>query len=312
MLSETLDHRIRLIVALRRFLGIVLTLNFAVFWAAPVVIQGQLFHMGLHRIVRSVFAPLGRSAVLRLFAAEHVYQKVVHVDYFPTAICLTVGAASSLGLVFAWQVLFGALPWWLVAAYYFAWVGFGGRGMGAVYTFAHREGHVTAGRMYRPWIRKHIGNIFENRIGVWYGIVPHNFSTSHILLHHRLNGGKADPVYVWDLDRTKYSDMLLYQWRLFAYMTGFSSLREFRRQSGVHSAINLAHAKLRRGMVIYWMFVPGAIAALLFATGSSVTSMIVFLLLIISNRSLRCPGRTEHATTRSARTEVAPENRTVR
>ncbi len=275
-----LDHRVRFLVALRKFLGTLLTLNFAVCWGAPVFIQGWLFHMGLHRIVRPVFSLLDRSPALRRFAATYIYRGAVHVDYFATAIFLTVGAAISLGTVFGWQICFGSLPWWLVAIYYFAWVGFGGRGMGAAYTFAHREGHVAAGRMYRPWIGRHIGNIFENRVGVWYGIVPHIFSTSHILLHHRLDGGKADPVYMWDLDRTKFSDLLLYQWRLFVYMTGFSSLWEFRRQRGVRPAIGRAYATLRRGMLIYWAFVPGAIVALLLATGSSVSSALVFLFLI--------------------------------
>lgn len=277
---KLLDHRIRFLVAIRKFLGTLLTLNFTVCWATPVFIQGQLFHMGLHRIVRPVFSLLDRSVALRRFAATYVYRRIVHVDYFATAIFLTVSAVISLGTVFSWQIRFGALPWWLVAAYYFAWVGFGGRGMGALYTFAHREGHVAAGRMYRLWIRKHIGNIFENWIGMWYGIVPHIFSTSHILLHHRLNGGKGDPVYVWDLNRTMFGDLLLYQWRFVVYMTGFSSLSEFRRQSDVHPAIQRAHATLRRGMLIYWVYGPSAIVTLLLATGSSLSSALVFLFLI--------------------------------
>ena len=185
-----LDHRVRYLVTIRKALGTLLTLNFAVCWAAPIFIQGRLFHMGLHRIVRPIFSLLDRSAALRRFAATYVYRRAVHVDYFATAIFLTGGAAISLGTVFGWQIRCGALPWWLVAAYYLAWVGFGCRGMGTAWTFAHREGHVAAGRMYRLWISKHIGNIFENRVGVWYGIGPHIFSTSHILLHHRLNGGK--------------------------------------------------------------------------------------------------------------------------
>ncbi len=134
--------------------------------------------------------------------------------------------------------------------------------------------------MYRLWISKYIGNIFENQIGVWYGIVPHIFSTSHVLLHHRLNGGKGDPVYVWDLDRTKFNDLLLYQYRYVVYMSGFSSLCEFRRQRGVHPAIQRAYAALRRGMLIYWVYVPAAVVTLLLATGSSVSSALVFLFLI--------------------------------
>ena len=273
------DRRIRLLTMLRKFLGMVLALNFAVFWAAPVLIQGQLFHLGLHRILRPVHLLVDRSAALRKFAARHVYRSSVHVDYFATAIFLAAGVVISLAAVFATQISLGSLPWWLLAAYYFSWVGFGGRGMGSAYTFAHREGHA-AGRMYRPWIAGRFGNIFENRVGLWYGMVPHIFSTSHVLLHHRLDAGKADPVYIWDLDRTKFSDMLLYQWRVFVYTTGLSSLREFRRQQGGNRALQRAHAKLRRGMLTYWVYVPAAIVALLIGTGSSVASTILFLFFI--------------------------------
>lgn len=258
----------------------VLTLNFAAFWIVPILIQGQLFHRGLHRIVRPVFSVLDRSAALRRFAARYVYRRAVHADYFATAIFLAVGAGISLVAVFAWQICFGELPWWLLAAYYFSWVGFGGRGMGAAYTFAHREGHVPAGRMYRPRVAKYFGNIFENRVGLWYGIVPYIFSTSHVLLHHRLNAGKADPLYLWDLDRTKFSDMLLYQWRAFVYMTGFSSLREFGRQQSVSPALRRAHVTLRSGMLIYWVYVPLTTVALLVATGSSAISSIMFLFFV--------------------------------
>ena len=263
-------------VAVRRTLGGLLALNFAVLWAVPIVGQGRLFHMGLHRVLRPIHSLLDRSATLRRFAARHVYKKPVHVDYFARAILLLVGLAASLGVVFAWQIRFGALTWWLVAAHYFVWVGFGGRGMGGVYTLAHREGHVAKGGMYRPWIRKTIGNIFENYAGLWYGLVPHTFSTSHVLLHHRLDGGKSDPIYLWDLDRTKFSDMLLYQWRMFLDMAGISSIAEFRRQQGVHPAFQQAHAKLRRGMLVYHVLVPSAIVTLLLATGSSVPSAIAF------------------------------------
>ena len=226
--------------------------------------------------MRPVFSVLDRSATLRRFAARRVYRRAVHVDYFASALLFLVGLAIALGVVFTWQVRFGALPWWLVAAYYFAWVGFGARAIATAYTLAHREGHVARGGMYRPWIRKYIGNIFENRVGVWYGIVPHTFSTSHVLLHHRLNGGKADPQYLWDLDRTKFGDMLLYQRRFLLYMTGISSLAEFRRQRALHPAIQSAHTTLRRGMLIYHVYVPSAIIALLLATGSSVPSAIAF------------------------------------
>ena len=278
--SFPLSFYARVLVALRRFLGMLLALNFVALWAIPIVAQGRLFHAGLHRFLRPIHRLLDRSVLLRHVATKYVYRRSVHADYFASAIFLTVGLALSLAVVFTWQISFGELPWWLLAAYYFVWVGFGGRGMGTAYTLAHREGHVAGGRMYRPWIAKHIGNIFENRVGLWYGLVPHTFSTSHILLHHRLNAGKSDPLYVWDLDRTKFSDMLLYQWRAFVYVTGLGSIREFRRQQGVNPAIQKAQAKLSRGMRIYWVYVPMALVALLVATGSSVASSLMFLFFV--------------------------------
>jgi hypothetical protein len=153
------------------------------------------------------------------------------------------------------QIQYKTLPLWLIYAYYFEWVGLGGRGMGGAYTFAHKEGHHRNGGIYRPWIANTIGNFWENWMGFWcapaphapapppppfppdpshparrstlhrilltqwpvlrqssalvdnsidtparraprrYGNVPFNFSTSHIFLHHRLNGGKGDSFY---------------------------------------------------------------------------------------------------------------------
>lgn len=271
---------VRLLVGLRRFLGTLVTLNFALFWAVPVMVQGQLFRHGLGRPLRRVYRLLDGSPAIRRFATKHVYRRPVHVDYFVSAILVTVSTAAGLGAVFGWQIATGSLPWWLVAAYYFVWVGPGGRGMAAAYTFAHREGHLPGGRMYRPWLGERVGNFFENWFGIWYGIVPYNFSTTHVLLHHRLDGGKGDPVYLWDLDRTSFGDTMLYQWRMSCYMTGIGGLIEFRRQRGVLPAIDRAYGILRRGILIYWVCVPMAILGVLTATGSSLSSTLIFLFFI--------------------------------
>lgn len=275
-----LPWRVRLLVSIRKVLGTLLTLNFAVLWAAPVVIQGQAFRHGLDRILSPLYRLVDGSSALRRFAAKYVYRRPVHVDYFAAAILTTVSTVLLLGTVFTWQIAFGSLPWWLVAIYYFLWVGPGGRSMATAYTIAHREGHLSGGRMYRPWIGERIGNFFENWLGVFYGTVPYNFSTSHLLLHHRLDGGKGDTVYLWDLDRTKFGDLMLYQWRLFRYLSGISSLAEFRRERGVNPAIDRASATLRRGMTIYWILAPAGILALLTATGSSAGAALLFLFLV--------------------------------
>jgi hypothetical protein len=269
----------RVIVKLRKMLGFVLTLNFLALWAIPIATQGQAFKLALHHVLRPIYNLVDRNPTIRRFAAEHVYRKPVHVDYFATAVFFTMGAILGLGVLFHVQITTGTLPWWLIALYFFSWVGFGGRGMGAAYTFAHREGHLAGGRMYRPWIREHIGNFFENWGGLFYGGVPYNFSTSHNLLHHRLNAGKGDPFYMWDIDRTSFGDLMLYQWRIFVYMMGWSSLVEFSKQRDVRR-MDEAYCTLRKGVMLYWGAGPAVILSLLLATGSSFGSALLFLFFI--------------------------------
>merc|ERR1711971_1110833 len=110
------------------------------------------------------------------------------------------------------------LPWWIVALYNLGWVGLGGRNMGAAYTLAHKEGHNPS--LYKPWIKNTLGNVFENWVGLLYGNVPYNFSTTHIALHHRLNAGQGDTLYCWDIDRSSWPEFLLYLSRGLLHMSG--------------------------------------------------------------------------------------------
>ncbi len=275
-----LRWRMQIQVGTRKILGTLLALNFAAIWAAPVLIQGQFFRRGLDRIVRPAYGLFDGSAALRRFAARFVYRRPAHVDYFAAAVLLFSSTCVLLCALFAWQIAFGSLPWWLVVLYYFIWVGPGGRSIATAWTLAHREGHLSRGRMYRPWLGDWMGNFFENWLGVFYGTVPYNFSIAHTLLHHRLDSGKGDPVYLWDIDRTRFGDLMLFQWRFFRHMTGLASMVEFRRESGVHPSVDRARARLRRGMAIYWIWVPSGILALLIGTGSSVASALLFLFLV--------------------------------
>jgi len=266
-----------LTVRLRWAFGFLLTINFAIFWALPIVIQGQAYKLGLNRVLNPIYDVIDRSSALRRFATRFIYAKPVHADYFARALLLVLSTVLALGLVFYWQIAHGSLPIWLILLYYFAWVGFGGRIMGAAYTFAHREGHRPGGRLYRSWIGNTVGNFFENWLGCFYGNVPYNFSTSHNLLHHSLNAGKGDPVYLWDLDRTSWSDLMLYQHRIFAYMTGWSSLRAFKNHG---RKVTDQYRLLRKGFFLYWFVVPTIIGAGLLVAGNTVQSLLSFLFLI--------------------------------
>ena len=274
------SHRITNLVRIRRALGYLLTLNFAILWAAPIIIQGQTYRHGLKRIFRLLYQHIEEIPGWRSFAVNRVYRMKADAAYFTAAVLCSLSTLVMVSIMFTQQVVHGSLPWWLIVIYYFHWVGPGGRMMGVAYTFAHREGHRSGGTLYRSSLGKLIGNPFENFLGLFYGVIPDNFSTSHVLLHHRLDGGKGDPIYLWDLDRTKWGDLMLYQWRMFCWITGFGSLAEFERQSGVHPKIDKARSSLRRGMITYYIWVPTIIIIFLIITGSTLASALLFLFFI--------------------------------
>ena len=176
-------------LSLEHLSGGVMFVNFVIFWAIPVFGQGQLFHLGLKHILVPLYDLLDKSPTLRSLASKYVYAKPQYSDFAATALLLLFSVALSFGTVLYWQMKYGYLPVWLIVAYNFAWVGFGGRGMGAAYTFAHKEGHNAL--LYQKWFRKSIGNIFETWVGCLFGNVPYNFTTSHIHIHHLLDGGKV-------------------------------------------------------------------------------------------------------------------------
>jgi hypothetical protein len=121
--------------------------------------------------------------------------------------------------------------------------------MGTAYSYAHKEGHNRT--LYKPYIRNSVGNLFENWFGLFYGNVPNNFSTSHVLVHHRLNGGKGDTVYQWDLDRSSWRDLMIYQHRFILYMSGLSNLKYF-----CDNGMRTQKTMLIKGMIAYWIVVP--------------------------------------------------------
>jgi len=158
-------------------------------------------------------------------------------------------------VVWYWQLTYGSLPWWLIALYNCGWVGWGGRMVGTLYSVSHREGHNP--KFYKPWIRNSIGNLFENWIGLFYGNVPNNFTTTHISIHHRLDAGVGDTLYCWDCERCSWTDFMLYLSRSFVHMSGFSGLYQFSNSPRRFDVGNMF--KLLRGVVYYWIFLPAGI-----------------------------------------------------
>lgn len=195
---------------------------------------------------------------MRWLGETFIYSEPRFADFFFQGILVFTSTTAALAYVFYYQTTYGSLPLWLIYAYNFAWVGLGGRVMGGAYTFAHKEGHLP--HLYKPWIRSTVGNFFENWMGCFFGNVPYNFTTSHIAIHHKLNAGKGDTFYQWDLDRSSWADFMLFLHRIFLHTTGYSSLAYF-----IAMERTVFFNKLLRGCVIYWLVVP---ALILLATSS--------------------------------------------
>lgn len=205
--------------------GAFLTLNFVVFWALPVVFMGQAYKFVLSPVLQPLYLYLEQHPRIRKFAADYVYADPRYADYFVLSVVLLLNCAISIPSMFYLQLTRGYLPWWAIYAYYCSWVGFGGTTMGSAYALAHKEGHAP--RMYHKSLHNLTGNIFENGLGVFFGNVPWNFTTSHIKIHHATNGGVGDTFYLWDLDRSSFGDFMLYVHRILLHMIGYSSIKYF-------------------------------------------------------------------------------------
>jgi sterol desaturase/sphingolipid hydroxylase (fatty acid hydroxylase superfamily) len=120
-------------------IGTFMSINFAIFWAVPVMGMGLVWKHGFKRILMPIYDVFDKSRMVRSFAASYVYTNPQHADFFVTTLFIVLNCIFCLGTVFYWQLTTGQLPWWLIAAYLCSWVGFGGRVMGGAYTLAHKE-----------------------------------------------------------------------------------------------------------------------------------------------------------------------------
>ena len=86
-----------------------------------------------------MFYAIDDNSWLRSFAERYIYTNPRHADFFGTTLLLILNASIGISLMFYWQLAYGQLSWWMIFAYYFSWVGFGGRVMGGAYALAHKE-----------------------------------------------------------------------------------------------------------------------------------------------------------------------------
>ena len=119
--------------------GIVMSVNFAIFWALPVMGMGALWKIFFKQFFLPAYTFLDTNKLVRSFASEYIYTKPEHADFFVTSVTIIVNIGAALGFVFYYQLSTGTLPAWLICAYYCSWVGIGGRTMGGAYALAHKE-----------------------------------------------------------------------------------------------------------------------------------------------------------------------------
>ena len=121
-------------------IGIAMSINFAVFWAVPIMGMGSLYkHTGLKEILQPIYFAMEQNSTIRNFAANYIYTKPEHADYFAMTLLLLFNCSISIPFMFYWQLTHGSLPFWLIFCYYCSWVGLGGSIMGSAYAMAHKE-----------------------------------------------------------------------------------------------------------------------------------------------------------------------------
>jgi len=214
--------------------GAIMTINFLIFWAIPVMGMGSFYKQLLKPFLQPIYLFMESNSMLRNLAAKYIYSKADHADFFPLSLLLVINCSLTIPYVFYYQLTHGSLPPWMIFAYYCSWVGIGGSMMGAAYALAHREGHNP--RLYKKSITAIFGNFFENILGPFFGNIPWTFTTSHVKIHHAVNGGFGDTFYLWDFDRSNLSEFMLYIHRIFLHMIGYSSIRYFRANGRVDKA----------------------------------------------------------------------------
>lgn len=221
-------------------LGLLLIANFLLVWAVPLFLQGIIFHQTfVGAICRSAYEFLspGMNHFLRC-----VYRNSKHTEYGCTAVLVLLSTICNF--------LFYTNGRISAFTYTLGWVGIGGRCMGGAYTFAHKEAH-------NPLLYKYKINVFENWVGLLYGNVPNNFSTSHIYIHHALDGRKGDTFYMWDLPRNSFFSFATYVERVFWHMCAITPVQYFRS----HNMYRQSN-KLIRGCIAYWILFPSVLAML--------------------------------------------------
>lgn len=116
-----------------------MSVNFLLIWAVPIMGMGQFYKSFLKPVLQPIYLQMEQNKLIRSFASTFIYTKPEHADFFAMSFLTALNCSITIPTMFYWQLRYGSLPYWLIAAYYCSWVGLGGSIMGAAYGLAHKE-----------------------------------------------------------------------------------------------------------------------------------------------------------------------------
>ena len=79
--------------------GMVMTINFILFWAVPIAGMGGIWKLGLKHVLLPIYDLVDSSSLLRGFAEAHIYTRSQHADFAATSLLLLLNSGISLGTV---------------------------------------------------------------------------------------------------------------------------------------------------------------------------------------------------------------------
>lgn len=119
-------------------------------------------------------------------------------------------------------------------------------GFAYAYTMCHKEGHTRVG----IFANKRFPNWWNWWIGLFYGVVPTNFSFGHSINHHQYNGGEPDVISTWDRPRDSFLNYARYIPRFLLYAINITSAMQFKREGK-----SKVMARMFRGTFVYIAFI---------------------------------------------------------
>lgn len=93
-----------IVMSYRWLMGLAVFLNFVVFWALPIGLQGQGWRLKLTTFFHPVYKFLDENKLLRAFAKNYVYSKEVFTDFFALSLGLAINTFGTFAVVLYQQV----------------------------------------------------------------------------------------------------------------------------------------------------------------------------------------------------------------